>query len=104
MTQSGDGTNSGSPDKFFTITSVLTSPFSRGSVTINSSDPSVPPSINPNFLAHPMDIHILKTALSSSIQFTAADAWKDYIVSPVGDFASNDEAKVEAYIRNSAGT
>jgi hypothetical protein len=51
-----------------------------------------------------MDIHILKTAIASSIRFTAADAWKGYVLSPDGDFASSDDAKVEAYIRNNAGT
>jgi hypothetical protein len=81
----------------------LVAPISRGSVTINSSDPFVPPIIDPNFLSHPMDVHTLKVAISNAIRFTAAKPLGDYILSPDGDFASGDDDKVEAYIRNNSG-
>lgn len=37
----------------------LAHPFSRGSVHIQSSDASVPPKINTNYLSHPLDLEIM---------------------------------------------
>ncbi|EPS36375.1 hypothetical protein H072_10091 [Dactylellina haptotyla CBS 200.50] len=44
---------------FLSFLGVLEHPFSRGSSHIKSSDPSVYPSIDPNYLSHPLDIEIL---------------------------------------------
>lgn len=41
----------------------LMRPASRGTVHITSSDPFVPPAINPNWLAHPLDLAIMQRAL-----------------------------------------
>lgn len=44
------------PDSYFTMFGVLEHPFSRGSVHITSSDPTVAPAIDPNYLSHPLDL------------------------------------------------
>lgn len=45
------------PKRTFTsINSILFSPLSRGRSHIASSDPSAPPHVDPNYLAHPLDI------------------------------------------------
>ncbi|KAH7369762.1 hypothetical protein BKA65DRAFT_444215 [Rhexocercosporidium sp. MPI-PUGE-AT-0058] len=45
------------------ITTVLTHAFSRGSIHIQSSDPTVHPIIDPCYLTHPLDIEILISGL-----------------------------------------
>jgi hypothetical protein len=101
--QNGDvGGDNSTDNKFFSILYVLNAPFSRGSVSISSANPSVPPTINPNFLAHPMDLHTLEVANANALKFTSAKAFEGYILSADGDFASGDATKVEAYIRNNA--
>lgn len=47
------------PGNYIGMTTVLTHPFSRGSVHITSSDPETAPSIDPNYLNHPVDLEIL---------------------------------------------
>ncbi|RFU82169.1 gmc oxidoreductase [Trichoderma arundinaceum] len=47
------------PGKYLGAVAVLTHPFSRGSVHITSSDPQVSPSIDPNYLDHPVDFELL---------------------------------------------
>ena len=47
-----------SEGNYMTIVSALCHPFSRGSVHISSADPRQPPSIDPNYLSHPLDIEI----------------------------------------------
>ncbi|KAK4553808.1 hypothetical protein LTR86_008983 [Recurvomyces mirabilis] len=47
------------PGNFFTMLGVLEHPFSRGTVHINSSDPTVYSVIDPHYLEHPADVKIL---------------------------------------------
>jgi choline dehydrogenase-like flavoprotein len=47
---------------FFSASSILCHPFSRGSVHITSKDPTAAPSIDLNYLSHPLDIAILELA------------------------------------------
>ncbi len=48
---------------FWTSFGVLMHPFSRGSVHINSSDPTDYPVIDPNYLSNPLDVYLLATML-----------------------------------------
>lgn len=45
----GDGKN------YFTILGLLSHPFSRGSVHIQSADPAIQPRLDPRYLSHPLD-------------------------------------------------
>ncbi|KAI1075919.1 oxidoreductase [Whalleya microplaca] len=45
--------------KFLTIAAVLAQPLSRGSVHAASSDISVPPAVDPNYLSSPIDVEVL---------------------------------------------
>ncbi|KAL7931447.1 hypothetical protein V8C35DRAFT_323612 [Trichoderma chlorosporum] len=47
------------PGNYLGTAAALTHPFSRGSVHITSSDPEVAPSIDPNYLHHPVDFELL---------------------------------------------
>ncbi|KAJ4865664.1 GMC oxidoreductase domain-containing protein [Trichoderma breve] len=47
------------PGNYLGSVAVLTHPFSRGSVHVTSSDPQIAPSIDPNYLDHPVDFELL---------------------------------------------
>ncbi|KAM6478149.1 alcohol oxidase [Trichoderma sp. SZMC 28011] len=47
------------PGNYLGSVAVLTHPFSRGSVHVISSDPQIAPSIDPNYLDHPVDFELL---------------------------------------------
>ncbi|KAI9852918.1 MAG: hypothetical protein M1838_003712 [Thelocarpon superellum] len=49
------------PGAFITLFGLLSHPFSRGSIHINSTDPTAYPVINPQFLSNPLDVDILGT-------------------------------------------
>ena len=49
--------------RYSTIGCVLMHPLSLGSVHISSSDPLAPPTINPNYLANPVDLEIVTKGL-----------------------------------------
>ncbi|KAK0669869.1 putative choline dehydrogenase [Cercophora samala] len=46
--------------KYLTLLTLLQQPFSRGSVHISSPSPARPPVINPNYLSHPIDRHLVR--------------------------------------------
>jgi len=46
------------PGNFMIILAALTSPLSRGSVHIASADPLAKPAIDPQYLAHPLDVEV----------------------------------------------
>ncbi|KAF7357759.1 L-sorbose 1-dehydrogenase [Mycena venus] len=88
---------------FISITPALVSPTSRGSVTINSSNPFADPIIDPNFLGSEIDFFIMREALKSAFRFAAAPAWRNYIISPFGVSSTSTDAELDDYIRENAG-
>lgn len=62
---------------------MLMNPQSRGSVTIRSRDPTAPPVIDTNFLAHPYDRRTYIDALREVIQFIRSKHLAKYIFSEV---------------------
>ncbi|KAI0316388.1 GMC oxidoreductase-domain-containing protein, partial [Amylostereum chailletii] len=89
---------------FISITCVLVSPTSRGSVTLSSSDPFTIPTIDPAFLQSPFDIFTLREAIKSARQFLSAPVWHGYIVAPFGPAANaTTDSEIEAYARANAG-
>ena len=51
------------PGTYSTLFNVLEHPFSRGLVHINSSDPAIYPTVNPNYLGVTVDLEILTNAM-----------------------------------------
>ncbi|KAJ6625745.1 aryl-alcohol-oxidase from pleurotus Eryingii [Mycena sp. CBHHK59/15] len=88
---------------FISLTTAVVSPVSRGSVTLNSSDPFAPPLINPNFLSSELDVAIMREAIRSVFRFAAAPAWEDYIISPVSLNSTSSDAELDQYIRDNSG-
>ncbi|CZR64279.1 related to choline dehydrogenase [Phialocephala subalpina] len=71
---------------YASIVTALTHAFSRGSIHIQSSDPFVPPLIDPRYLSHPIDLELLTLGLlftqTIAKTYPLADLLKD---NEVGD-------------------
>ncbi|KAJ7739057.1 aryl-alcohol oxidase-like protein [Mycena maculata] len=57
---------------FLGIMAAMVSPVSRGSITLNSSDPLSPPVINPKFFSAELDLFIMREAMRSALRFATA--------------------------------
>ncbi|ETW75407.1 aryl-alcohol oxidase 11 [Heterobasidion irregulare TC 32-1] len=90
---------------YMSILTNLATPASRGSVSLNSSDPFDFPLIDPAFLKHPVDAFVAVEAIKSARRFLAAPAWKDYVIGQfgVGGLAKTD-AEIEEFARNQTST
>ncbi|KAF8063510.1 alcohol oxidase [Lyophyllum atratum] len=83
----------------------LVHPFSRGTVHINSPDPSRPPSIDPRVLDNDVDINILVETIKFSRKLIMTDALRGIAgpeVAPGPEVQSDGELK--EYIRNAVQT
>ncbi|KAF5355487.1 hypothetical protein D9758_006351 [Tetrapyrgos nigripes] len=87
---------------FLTLASAVVSPTSRGSVTVNSSNPLDPPVINFNILSTDFDRFALREAFRSSARFLEASSWPDFIVAPPTNATTDEE--IDAFIRENAAT
>ncbi|KAF9481638.1 alcohol oxidase [Pholiota conissans] len=89
---------------FFTITLVLISPTSRGTVKLASSNPLTKPLIDPRYLTTEFDIFTMREAVKAAIRFSKAPAWSDYITGPFADgfqnaFSATDDSVIDQYVR-----
>ncbi|KAF9257052.1 aryl-alcohol-oxidase from pleurotus Eryingii [Marasmius fiardii PR-910] len=82
---------------FFTISTAVVAPASRGSVQLHSNDPFDPPLIDPNFYGSEFDMTAMKEAITAARRFAAAKAWDGYILKPF--FNDTTEAEIEVMIR-----
>ncbi|KAJ3785320.1 aryl-alcohol oxidase [Lentinula aff. detonsa] len=99
---------------YMSMTTVVVSPGSRGSITINGSNPFTPPIINPGYLTADFDIAAMKEALRIVYTFLNASVWDTYVLEPpaglpsISDFFDMDardlDAQLETYIRNSTAS
>ncbi|KAG6861887.1 hypothetical protein C0995_010593 [Termitomyces sp. Mi166 len=90
---------------FIGITTRVVSPTSRGSVTLQSSDPLDSPLIDPGFLKTEFDILTMREALNSAMRFLKAPVWKDYVLHPFGAlFSATNDSLLDSYIRNFTST
>ncbi|KAJ7659160.1 alcohol oxidase [Mycena polygramma] len=88
---------------FIGIRGAVLCPMSRGSVTLNSTDPFADPVINPNILDSEFDLFIARKALKSGLRFASAPAWDNYVISPVGVNSTSSEAEMDDFIRKNTG-
>ncbi|TFK37523.1 hypothetical protein BDQ12DRAFT_666811 [Crucibulum laeve] len=79
--------------RYQTLLAILLHPFSRGSVHISSADPLVPPTIDPNYLAHPVEVEIMVEAVKYSRKVMAQAPLGEHRVkySQLGPNAKTDE-------------
>ncbi|TFK37746.1 alcohol oxidase [Crucibulum laeve] len=83
---------------------VVTTPTSRGSISLNSSNPFTSPIIDPNFFDTDYDLGVMVYAIRSAQRFIKAQPWNGFILAPYPDlapiFADNStDADIITYIR-----
>ncbi|KAJ7198792.1 GMC oxidoreductase-domain-containing protein [Mycena pura] len=84
---------------FFSIGVAAVTPTSRGSVTLNSSDPFAAPLIDPALLAHPFEVLAMREGLKMAKRFLTAPVWKGYILNPVGGLENTtSDAALDAFV------
>jgi choline dehydrogenase-like flavoprotein len=85
---------------YLTVLTVVTSPTSRGSITLNSSDPFAHPVINPNYLTSEFDKYAAVQALKDVFTFYGNEAFADYVGEPYGPLANRTtDAQLLDYVR-----
>ncbi|KIK62544.1 hypothetical protein GYMLUDRAFT_260265 [Collybiopsis luxurians FD-317 M1] len=93
---------------FLTLETTVVSPASRGSLTINSTNPFANPLIDPGYLTSPFDIAAMREVIRITFQYLSAPIWDGYLLSQFGDFANitatSPDNVLDEYIRNNAGS
>ncbi|KAJ7366029.1 aryl-alcohol-oxidase from pleurotus Eryingii [Mycena albidolilacea] len=94
------------PGHFFRSTTAVVSPASRGSITLNTTNPSPfnAPLIDPALFASAFDMFAMRAAIRKSQQLLSAPAFTDYVLGPVDALgtALASDAALDAYIRATA--
>lgn len=71
-----DGTSLKKSDSIIAHEILLQNCLSKGTVTLASADPLVPPLVDPNYLAHPYDIRMAIEALRLLLKIAKTDVYK----------------------------
>ena len=67
-------------------------PQSKGTVTLQSSNPVTPPPINPNFLTHPFDRRVLIDGMREAMRLQRAPVFACRTIKTLGPADDSDEA------------
>ncbi|KAJ7164409.1 aryl-alcohol oxidase [Mycena filopes] len=94
----------GATGNFMSLGIVVLNPVSRGSVTINNTNPFEAPVIDLGFLSHSVDLFVARQAVKKVFALAKAPAWENYIIAPTQDLESLSQDELDQYIRNNAGT
>ncbi|KAJ7164502.1 aryl-alcohol oxidase [Mycena filopes] len=89
---------------FMDIAGVVVTPISRGSVTINSSNPLDPPLIDPAFFTSEFDLYVAREAIKKAQHFVTAPVWRDYILAQTVDMSNFTTEQLNQFIRGSAAS
>nr|VWO99076.1 Zn(2)-C6 fungal-type domain-containing protein [Ganoderma boninense] len=101
------GTPVPSTGYFMTISAVVVSPSSSGSITLSSKSPFDFPIIDPAFLSTSFDVYAMRAAIRSVARFVSAKTWDGFITGQAASFASVDlssDESVDAWARSQAST
>ncbi|KIK56495.1 hypothetical protein GYMLUDRAFT_263606 [Collybiopsis luxurians FD-317 M1] len=92
----------------FVLDSVVLTPQSRGTVTLNSSNPFGPPMIDYRFYTEPQDIEIMRQGVRTALDFVSTPSWQEFLTAPVSPLLaavideynsdSRDNTAMDAYI------
>jgi choline dehydrogenase len=87
------------------VSTYVNRPHSRGSVKLGSADPLDRPVIDPNYLSEPEDMGLAVAGVRHSLQILGHAAFDSVRVGEVqGLSAQDDEASLQAYVRERAHT
>ncbi|KAH9477554.1 Pyranose dehydrogenase [Psilocybe cubensis] len=79
---------------------ILVTPGSRGSVSLNSTDPLGKPLIDMGFFTNRFDILAMVEGIKLTQEFYKAPVWKNYIIEQTSPFANATDADLEDFIQN----
>ncbi|KAG6836065.1 hypothetical protein H0H93_011816 [Arthromyces matolae] len=90
---------------YLTFVNLAVAPSSRGTISLNTTNPFDQPLINPAYLSTEFDRLAMRASAKKCISLVAAPAWEDYIITPVNGLedVANDE-ELDEFILKSAGT
>lgn len=97
-----------SPGSYLTLFGVLEHPFSRGTVHVKSSDPTVYPTIDPNYLGEEADLEVLADIMLHLQSIARAEPLasllkgKGQVFQP--GYSELNENNVRAQVKNTLGT
>ncbi|ETW79570.1 aryl-alcohol oxidase 2 [Heterobasidion irregulare TC 32-1] len=95
----------GSTNGFLTLSNIVASPSSRGSISITTSDPWTQPAIDLNLLTTEFDMFCMKEAVKMSREFLTAPSLVNFVQGPFGGLADiKTDEQLEEYIRKNTGT
>ena len=75
---------------------------SSGSVKITSSDPSVKPEVSVNYMSHPFDREVAKSAVRQCLKIGNSDAWKRFGAKLAFGPKSESEADLDKFVVDEA--
>ncbi|KAF8218264.1 pyranose dehydrogenase [Mycena galopus ATCC 62051] len=86
---------------FMSFQAAVVSPASRGSITLNTSNPFDSPLIDPALLVNDYDVFALRIAIKKAVKFVSAETWKGFVIRPIDNLAQalNSDEALETYIR-----
>ncbi|KAJ6460937.1 aryl-alcohol oxidase [Mycena sanguinolenta] len=90
---------------FMSVQTAVVSPASRGSITLNTSNPFDAPLIDPALLVDDYDVFAMGVAIKKAVKFISAKAWEGFVIRPIDNLAqalASNEA-LETYIRDNVG-
>ncbi|KAJ7185852.1 aryl-alcohol oxidase [Mycena filopes] len=99
-----DGVTAPATGHFMSVRTTVLNPVSRGSVTINSTNPFEAPVIDLGFLSHDADLFVARQAFKKIFKLAKAPGWENYIIAPTPDLESLSPDELDQYIRNTART
>ncbi|KAH5044172.1 hypothetical protein HBI65_212070 [Parastagonospora nodorum] len=86
-------------ENYFGAICLTMNPQSKGTVTLQSSNPTTPPLINPNFLTHPFDRRVLVDGLREVMRLQRAPIFASRTLKTLGPADDSDEA-IWSHIKN----
>ncbi|KAI0342184.1 aryl-alcohol-oxidase from pleurotus Eryingii [Trametopsis cervina] len=93
---------------YMAINTQIMAATSRGTVTINTTDPLALPVLDLKLMTTDWDKAAMREAVRASLKFTSAKAWSDYVLQPYGNFAKvaqdPSDANIDEYVAERCGT
>ncbi|KAF5355518.1 hypothetical protein D9758_006375 [Tetrapyrgos nigripes] len=82
---------------FLSVNAAVSSPVSRGEITLNTSNPLDYPLINFNLLSSEYDLFTMREAFKAATRFVSSPSWAGYILAPPTNATTDEE--LDQYIR-----
>ncbi|KAF7373991.1 GMC oxidoreductase [Mycena sanguinolenta] len=100
-----DGQTTPTTGNWMSVSIVLQSPTSRGSVNLTSSNAFDHPAIDPAYLQTSFDIDTYVAAIKTLQTLMSTPAWDGFLLAPFADAANlTTDAQIEGYVRKFAST